>query len=161
MPLHRIGMGGGCHWCTEAVFNNLSGVFQVEQGYIASSGAHNTFSEAVIVHYDPEVIDLELLLKIHLRTHAATSAHSMRTKYRSAVYYFDEKTKYELQSLLMKERLLFETALITQLLPFKAFKASRIQIQEYYKKNPEAPFCKRYIEPKLAKMHTYLKEKKS
>src|SRR3954451_12716902 len=86
---NKIGFGGGCHWCTEAVFLSLKGVEQVEQGWIASQPPYDAFSEAVVVTYDPLVITLTDLITIHLHTHASTSNHSMRQKYRSAVYWFD------------------------------------------------------------------------
>lgn len=147
--IQKIGLGGGCHWCTEAVFQAVEGVVRVEQGYIASEGEAATFSEAVIVHYFPKKVNLEKLIDIHLHTHSATSNHIFRRKYRSAVYYFDpgeEKIIKELIKILQQE---FSEELITQTLPFRSFKASRESLQNYYQKNPEAPFCKRYIEPKL------------
>ena len=59
----RIGFGGGCHWCTEAVFQSLRGISKVEQGWIRSTPPHEKFSEAVIVTYDPKVMSLETLIE--------------------------------------------------------------------------------------------------
>lgn len=78
--IQKIGLGGGCHWCTEAVFQSLIGIEKVEQGFIASTEEYNTFSEAVIVHFDSEVISAKTLIEIHLYTHKSTSQHSMRSK---------------------------------------------------------------------------------
>ena len=64
--MKKIGFGGGCHWCTEAVFQSVEGVENVEQGYIASEGDASEFSEAVIVHYHSKKAFLERLIKIHL-----------------------------------------------------------------------------------------------
>ena len=64
--LIKIGLGGGCHWCTEAVFQSLKGVARVQQGWIASEGENTAFSEAIIVKYDPKTIDLKTLVAIHL-----------------------------------------------------------------------------------------------
>ena len=89
----KIALGGGCHWCTEAVFQHLKGVDRVEQGYVSSDGMHSTFSEAVIVHFEPQMIPLAKLIEIHLYTHNSTSNHSFRKKYRSAVYYLNEAQK--------------------------------------------------------------------
>lgn len=86
----RIIFGGGCHWCTEAVFQSLKGVRTVEQGFISSYGGNDTFSEGVIVHYNAAVISPMDLTAIHLHTHQSTVDHSMRGKYRSAIYIFDE-----------------------------------------------------------------------
>jgi len=96
----KIGLGGGCHWCTEAVFQALRGVERVEQGFIRSTAPHDGWSEAVIVHFDPAVIDLKTLIEVHLRTHASTSEHSMRGKYRSAVYAFDPQQADDAQAVL-------------------------------------------------------------
>ena len=76
----KIGFGGGCHWCTEAVFQSLIGVETVEQGYIASEDDMTSFSEAIIVHFNQEEITLKALIEIHLFTHKSTSNHSMRSK---------------------------------------------------------------------------------
>src|SRR6195952_1575905 len=88
--MDKIGFGGSCHWCTEAVFQSLRGVAEVKQGWIASDGGAEDFSEAVIVGFDPAVISLDTLVEVHLHSHSCTSLHSMRAKYRSAVYTFEE-----------------------------------------------------------------------
>ena len=145
----KIALGGGCHWCTEAVFQALKGVEKVEQGFVASTDENNSFSEAVIIHFNTEEISLKLLIEIHLYTHKSTSAHSMRAKYRSAVYYFSDEQKTEAESILIKLQPEFKNNLITKVYPFSEFKASRDAIQNYYQKNPEKPFCERFINPKL------------
>ena len=147
--LQKIGFGGGCHWCAEAVFQAVKGVEKVEQGYISSKAPADAFSEAVIVHYHPKKVNLATLIEIHLHTHNSTSNHSFRSKYRSAIYCFSSEAEEEAGMILEKLQQNFEEKLVTQVLPFGKFKASREAIQDYYKKNPEAPFCKRYIEPKL------------
>ncbi len=145
----KIALGGGCHWCTEAVFQSLKGVKHIEQGYISSINEDTSFSEAVIVHFDAESISLQTLIEIHLHTHKSTSAHSMREKYRSAIYAFSEEQLHEAEDMLSKFRKEFDNKLITKVYPFSEFKASREAIQNYYQKNPEKPFCKRFINPKL------------
>ena len=145
----KIAFGGGCHWCTEAVFQSLKGVYNVEQGFIASTENNSSFSEAVILQFDSDIISLQVLIEIHLRTHKSTSAHSMRDKYRSAIYYFSEAQKVEVETLLKAFQLEFGNQLITKAYPFSEFKASREAIQNYYQKNPEKPFCERFINPKL------------
>lgn len=146
---NRIVLGGGCHWCTEAVFQSLIGVSKVEQGFVASTGKNNAFSEAVIVHFNTEDIPLKTLIEIHLHTHKSTSNHSMRSKYRSAVYVFSEKQKLDSEQILKSFQNEFQNKLITQVLPFHSFKVSREQIQNYYYSNPEKPFCETFINPKL------------
>ncbi|WP_159018468.1 peptide-methionine (S)-S-oxide reductase [Algibacter sp. L3A6] len=145
----KIALGGGCHWCTEAVFQALKGVTKVKQGYVASVEENTSFSEAVIIHFNEAVITLSVLIEIHLHTHKSTSNHSMRDKYRSAIYYFSEVQKKEATDILNGFKNTFEEEIITEVLPFSEFKASREAIQNYYKKNPEKPFCKQFINPKL------------
>ena len=88
--MDKIGFGGGCHWCTEGVFQSLIGVNHVDQGWISSEVPNDNYSEGVIVNFDPQVISLHVLVEIHLLTHSSTSNHSMRDKYRSAVYTYDQ-----------------------------------------------------------------------
>lgn len=145
----KIGFGGGCHWCTEAVFAHLHGVSKVDQGWIASASPNDSFSEAVIVHFDPKIIGLEILIEIHLLTHASTSNHSMRGKYRSAVYSFSQDQHDAAEDNIEQLKNNSENQLITEVIPFKDFKRSNEKYQDYYLKNPDKPFCQTHIEPKL------------
>lgn len=147
--ISKIALGGGCHWCTEAVFQSLLGVEKVEQGYVSSVDENASFSEAVIVHFKSEIISLETLVEIHLYTHKSTSNHSMRTKYRSAIYTFSEAQNQQSKAIINNFQKEFDNKLITKVYPFHSFKASRDDIQNYYIKNPEKPFCKTFINPKL------------
>jgi len=147
--ISKIGFGGGCHWCTEAFFQVLKGVKKVEQGWIASFDKQSSFSEAVIVSFDPLEISLDILVKVHLETHQSSSNHSMRKKYRSAVYTFTASQKGEAKTIIKSLQHEFDHKLITQVYSFKSFKPSPVEIQNYYRKNPSKPFCQKYIEPKL------------
>ncbi|GAA3617093.1 peptide-methionine (S)-S-oxide reductase [Flavivirga amylovorans] len=147
--LDKIALGGGCHWCTEAVFQSLKGVVKVEQGYVASVEENSNFSEAIIVHFNRDEISLKTLIEIHLHTHKSTSNHSMRSKYRSAVYTFLEEQRRASKCIIEDFQKDFDHALITKVHPFQSFKASREAIQNYYQKNPNKPFCKTFIDPKL------------
>lgn len=150
MTTYKIGFGGGCHWCTEAVFNALSGVQNVEQGFIGSLAPNDYLSEAIIVEFAPEHIQLETLIEIHLRTHSSTSNHKMRKKYRSAVYTFSDKQAVTAQHILTQLQAEFEAPLVTQVLPFKRFEPSNKKFQNYFEKNADGQFCKTYIDPKLS-----------
>lgn len=146
----KIALGGGCHWCTEAIFDALIGVHLVEQGWVSSEHKEATTpSEAVIVHYDEKVIELHILIEVHLLTHNATSNHAFRKKYRSAIYTFSEPQKIEAQKILTEKQVLFEKPLITKVYPFHHFKLNEEQFLNYYKKDPSKPFCQSYIKPKL------------
>ena len=147
--MQKIGFGGGCHWCTEAVFQVLAGVKQVRQGFIRSHAPADSWSEAVIVHFDPGQIALATLVEVHIRTHSATGNHSMRSKYRSAIYVFDAAQADEAGDALKLLQPEFGGRLVTAILDFVDFKSSDQRYQNYYATNPDRPFCKRYIDPKL------------
>lgn len=145
----KIGFGGSCHWCTEAIFLSLKGVNGVQQGWIASGEENTAFSEAVIVAFNPAIISLQTLIAIHLYTHSCTSSHSMRLKYRSAIYTFtDEQVPVAQQELeaLQQE---FKEPIITKILPFKHFRLNQQDYLNYYYSNPDKPFCQNIINPKL------------
>lgn len=147
--LQKIGLGGGCHWCTEAVYSSLKGIHSVGQGWISSNGQANTFSEAVLLVYDPEIISLQTLIEIHLRTHQSTSRHTMRDKYRSAIYVLNAGDRAYAEQILADLQQKFDHRIITRVLDYAEFLPSREEIRNYYYSNPEKPFCKAYIDPKL------------
>jgi len=153
--VEKVALGGGCHWCTEAVFDSLEGVVKVDQGWVSAQEADaQSFSEAVIVHFDTTQISLERLIEIHLLTHNAASNHSMRTKYRSAIYVFSDHQRDKAIEILKNKAHLFEKKIITKVYSFHAFKHNEEKYLSYYKKNKEKPFCKKYIEPKLQKINS-------
>ncbi|WGK64486.1 peptide-methionine (S)-S-oxide reductase [Croceiramulus getboli] len=147
--LSVLGLGGGCHWCTEAFFQALVGIERVEQGFVASNSPHDSFSEAVLVHYNAQRIPEEVLLDIHLHTHQAEADHAFREKYRSAIYVPEGEDLAPYQRILSRLQQQFEQSLVTQVLPLVSFESSELRFQNYYRSNPERPFCQRYIEPKL------------
>lgn len=148
--LLRIGFGGGCHWCTEAVFQSLRGVRCVAQGFISSEPPYDAWSEGVVVSFDPAEIDLAVLLEVHLRTHSSTSAHRLRAKYRSAVYVFDDGQAGEVRRLMEALQAGFEKPLVTKVLSYNDFRPSEERYQNYYRTDPDRPFSRCYIDPKLA-----------
>lgn len=147
MMIPSAGFGGGCHWCTEAVFQSLRGMVEVRQGFIAALPPNDSFSEAVAVRWDPAVMTFEDLIAVHLATHASTSAHKMRGKYRSAVYVHDDGDAARRIIDAMAQQT--GSAFVTEVLPFHAFRPSDARFQDYYARNREGPFCETYIEPKL------------
>ena len=155
---HKIGLGGSCHWCTEAIFQSLKGVAIVEQGWIASDNENTSFSEAVIVTFNPEIINLQTLIEIHLHTHSCTANHNMRSKYRSAVYTFDHVHAAIAQGVLNTIQSEFPDPIITAVLPFKDFRRNEKQYLNYYYSDPEKPFCKTRVNPKLRLLLTKFAE---
>lgn len=147
--ISEIGFGGSCHWCTEAIFQSLIGVKNVKQGWIASDGENQNLSEAIIVTFDSEEISLDVLIKIHLETHSSTANHSMRKKYRSAVYYTNENQKVDAVKIISKYQNNFKNSIITLVIPLVDFKLNKIEQLNYYYTNPERPFCKNIVTPKI------------
>ena len=89
------------------------------------------------------------LIEIHLNTHSSTSDHALRTKYRSAVYTFSENQFKASVEIIAGFQNAFNHQLITKVYPFKDFKPSIEASQNYYIRNSQKPFCKKYIHPKL------------
>lgn len=145
----RVGLGGSCHWCTEAIFLSLRGVLEVKQGWLASVNDDDWFSEGIIVEFDPAIISLADLIEVHLHTHSCTANHSMRHKYRSAVYVFSKQQHQESQQSIESLQGDFEQQIITRVLSYSAFNLNSDQYQNYYYDNPEKPFCQSTINPKL------------
>lgn len=145
----KIGLGGGCHWCTEGVFSSIKGVVKVEQGWISATDMPERFSEAVIVHFNPNIISQHDIIEIHLITHSSASGHHLREKYRSAIYVFSKVQFSEAKQFLENFKEKHQLNIITETLHFYAFKMNTPEYLNYFFKQTDAPFCKRYIHPKL------------
>jgi peptide-methionine (S)-S-oxide reductase len=147
--MEKIGFGGGCHWCTEGVFQALKGVVQVDQGFIQSDPPWDAWAEAVIVHFDPSIISLGTLAEVHLRTHSAQQTYSPGGRYRSAIYTLRPKQCREAAQTIADVAQGSSTVARTKVLPFAGFKPSEARYRNYYRTDPDRPFCRRYIDPKL------------
>lgn len=144
-----IGLGGGCHWCTEGVFRSVRGVLEVKQGWIYSESPNQEGSEAVLVKFNTDEINLPLLIAIHLHSHSCTADHLFSKKYRSAIYVFNEDQKAESLSAIKAMQIEFDQPILTKVLSYVSFKENKEEFLDYYYKNAERPFCTKYIEPKL------------
>lgn len=148
----RIALGGGCHWCTEAVFQSLRGVARVQQGWASALDAPARFSEAVVVHFDPGVIPLEVLVAVHLHTHSCTSMHALRGKYRSAVY-ADKPAQAEAVAVaIAANQPDFDAPILTEVVRLARFRENVPRYRNYYRTDPGRPFCRRFIAPKLVEV---------
>ena len=153
-----IGFGGGCHWCTEAVFNSLNGIFSVEQGFIQSEPPDHFASEAVRISYDPTIIPLGVLIEIHLKTHSSTSNHTLRTKYRSAVYTLTEQQRRYAINKIEELEPEYDKPIVTRVLPLVSFIDSPERYKNYYQNHVDGEFCQRFIDPKLALLKRQFKD---
>lgn len=158
MEQHTLGFGGGCHWCTEAVFQAVPGVTEVKQGWAASEPPEDDFSEAALVTFNASEVSIEQLLWIHLNTHSAVSSHALRARYRSAVYVTNLKDGERMTAVLRAFASQISGLLQTKVLPLREFKTSPPHYQNYYHSDPTRPFCQRFIAPKLERVEELLKD---
>jgi peptide-methionine (S)-S-oxide reductase len=133
----KIGLGGGCHWCTEGVFESLIGIKALKQGWITSIDDNAELFEAIEVYFVQSIISLQTLIEIHLHTHASTANHSMRQKYRSAIYTYNDSQNQQVNSALDTLQSDFDKPIITQVLPFYSFEANKDELLNYLYKSPK------------------------
>jgi peptide-methionine (S)-S-oxide reductase len=145
----KMGFGGSCHWCTEAIFSSLKGIDSVLQGWISSEDNNCGFSEAVVVEFQPTVIAAETLIAIHLATHSCTSNHQMRSKYRSAIYTFDDNQANMARLAIELFQKDYASPIITEVIPYSSFRLNAEPFLNYYYTDVHKPFCENVINPKL------------
>ena len=167
--------GGGCFWCTEAIFEQLEGVLKVESGY---SGGHvknpayrevtsgsTGHAEVIHISYNSSVINYEELLDIFFNTHNPTTLNQQGadrgTQYRSAIFYHD--TAQQLAANKMIEALdtanVFENKITTEVTEFDTFYKAEEYHQDYYVNNKTQGYCQVVINPKLEKFQKQYKDK--
>jgi peptide-methionine (S)-S-oxide reductase len=160
-------LGGGCFWCIEAVFDNLKGVISVESGYSGGAIANPTYeqvctgktghAEAVQVTFDPQTISYQDLLRIFFTVHDPTTlnrqGNDMGTQYRSVIFYHDGEQKRIAENVIkeIKAENIWDSPIVTDLSPFRAFYEAEGYHQEYFANNPNQPYCRTIIAPKVVK----------
>jgi peptide-methionine (S)-S-oxide reductase len=148
-----LGLGGGCHWCTEAIFSSIYGINDVRQGWLASKPPADSFSEGILLDIDTQIISLREILQIHIETHSSDNNHSKRDQYRSAVYTQNEQDRIRVLDIMESLARMPKRKIITQVLPLNQFKMQpREGYIDYYYKRPDKPFCQAYINPKLKRL---------
>ncbi|MEY4747421.1 MAG: peptide methionine sulfoxide reductase MsrA [Candidatus Parcubacteria bacterium] len=160
--------GGGCFWCTEAVFQTLKGVEKVEPGYSggsmsdpsyeAVSGGNTGHAECIRVTYDPAVISYDDLLTVFFGSHDPTTpnrqGNDVGEQYRSVIFYETEEEKLQARKKIdeINESLKDGTRVVTQLVPSRTFFKAEDYHRNYFKTNASAPYCRLIIEPKVEKV---------
>jgi len=166
--MRTAAFGGGCFWCTEAVFAMLKGVTSVEPGYAGGSGAHPTYervaegntghAEVIRVTYDPTIIAYEDLLTVFFGSHDPTTPNrqgaDVGEQYRSVILYMtdEEKVIAERVAKEIQESLTDGTSVVTQIEKLSAFYPAEDYHKDYYASNASAPYCQIVIEPKIEKV---------
>ncbi|PIR69379.1 MAG: peptide-methionine (S)-S-oxide reductase [Candidatus Niyogibacteria bacterium CG10_big_fil_rev_8_21_14_0_10_46_36] len=163
-----IVFGGGCFWCTEAVFKMLKGVLSVTPGYAGGTtkdpsyedvSAHKTgHAEVVRIEYDADIMPLHDLLTVFFATHDPTTpnrqGNDVGEQYRSIILYTDEEQKKEAEAFIEKLNGSMEEGepIITAIQPLDAFYEAEDYHKDYFEKNPQNPYCQIVINPKLDKV---------
>jgi peptide-methionine (S)-S-oxide reductase len=169
-PKSKIAVfGGGCFWCTEAVFDELRGVKSVVSGYAGGSTKNPTYeevcggrtghAEVIKIDFDPGEIAFKDLLTVFFATHDPTTlnrqGNDFGTQYRSAIFYADEEQKREAEAFIkeLNDSKAFGKPVVTTLEPLGEFYVAEDYHQKYYANNPYQPYCQYMIPPKLSKLH--------
>jgi peptide-methionine (S)-S-oxide reductase len=160
-------LAGGCFWCLEAIFNELRGVEKVVSGYSGGflpnpsyeevcTGTTN-HAEAVQITFDTHIISFKELIEVFLTVHDPTTLNrqgaDVGTQYRSGIFYHtpeQAKIAKEVIAELEAEKI-WDAPIITEITPFKVFYPAEKYHQEYFLHNPDQPYCRIVIEPKVAK----------
>ena len=168
-------LGGGCFWCTEAVFQEIEGVIEVVSGYSGGHVENPTYqqittgrtghAEVIQVTFDPDVVSYREILEIFFTMHDPTSLNrqdaDVGPQYRSVIFYHNEEQKRIAEEFIqeMNETNIFNLPIVTQLEPLKEFYEAEDYHKDYYKRNKNQPYSKYVIAPKLEKVEKKLKEK--
>lgn len=170
-----IYFGGGCFWCTEAVFSSLKGVVEVKSGYMGGSLPKPSYTqvvsgttghvEVVRVAYDPSGISLDDLLSVFFSTHDPTTpdrqGNDVGTQYRSSIFYTEEDQKTSIDRAVERaaQNLAEGKSIITEVRPADTFYPAESYHQHYYQGHPRQPYCQLVIYPKLEKLQKEHREK--
>lgn len=166
MDNHQIAVfGGGCFWCTEALFNELKGVISVSSGYAGGKKKNPTYeevcsgttghAEVIQIEFNPAKITYEDLLTVFFATHNPTTPNRQGadsgTQYRSIVLYTTEEQKKQAEAFIKKLNA-DGPKVVTEVVPLEHFYEAEMYHQKYYKNNNDAPYCQIVINPKLEKL---------
>lgn len=159
-------VGGGCFWCTEAVFNEVNGVEKVVSGYSGGNvpgkptyrevcSGLTGHAEVIQITFNPEIISYEELLVIFMTTHDPTTLNKqgadVGTQYRSVVFYHDEIQKEIAQEVVAELSKYFDNPIVTEISPLINFFEAEEYHQNYYANNTAEGYCSMVISPKLSK----------
>ena len=169
-----IVFGGGCFWCTEAVFYELKGIVSVKPGYAGGTTANPTYdqvsnghtghAEVIEMRYDPSVIAFRDLLTVFFAVHDPTTLNrqgaDVGTQYRSIILYTTENQKREAESYIQEINgsNAAGASVVTEVKALDTFYPAEIYHEQYYARNQGEPYSQAVISPKLEKVHTKFRE---
>jgi len=165
--VEKATFGGGCFWCVEAVYQDLKGVQQVVSGYAGGHVDNPTYrqvctgttghAEVVQITFDPQAISFEELLDVFWRVHDPTTLNRQGAdagpQYRSVIFYHDEAQKAAAEKSRQEAdaSALWPNPIVTEISPLKHFYPAEDYHQNYYLDNPNQPYCRMVIDPKIRK----------
>jgi peptide-methionine (S)-S-oxide reductase len=165
--LQTIVLGGGCFWCTEAVYVNVRGVTDVESGYSNGKPQRPSYeqvctgttghNEVVKLTYDPAQISLRQILEIFFVIHDPTTlnrqGNDSGTQYRSGIYTTSPEQKEEAEAMVrqMSQDKLFGKPIVTEIVPLSNYWPAEEYHQDFFAKNPNQGYCMAVAGPKVAK----------
>ena len=166
--------GGGCFWCTEAVFKMLRGVESVMPGYAGGTTENPTYykvtngdtghAEVIHIEYDPSLVPYRTLLTVFFASHDSTQVNrqgnDVGTQYRSIVLYADEEQKKEAEDFIKELSASSKEGkpIATEVAPLQKFYPAEAEHLDYYARNREQGYCQIIIEPKLQKVQEQFAE---
>ena len=165
--LETATLGGGCFWCTEAVFDNVRGVEDVVSGYAGGHTTNPTYrqvcsettghAEVVQIKFDPNEISYKEILEIFFGTHDPTSlnrqGNDVGSSYRSAVFYHSPEQKETAEKVVrdLTDEDVFGKPIVTEITEFTNFYPAEDYHQNYFENNPNQPYCAAVVSPKVGK----------
>ena len=166
--------GGGCFWCTEAVFLKVRGVNKVVSGYTGGIKLNPTYkdictgttghAEVIQIEFDPAKVSFEQLLDVFFHTHDPTTKNrqgaDVGTQYRSSVFFHDEAQKETTKKVIaeLDKSGDFDDPIVTTIEEMKKFYPAEDYHQDYFAQNPDNPYCQAVVGPKVAKFQKRYKE---
>ncbi len=160
-------LGGGCFWCTEALFQKVKGVHAVVSGYTGGNAPGKPtyrevcsgltgHAEVVQITFDPHILSYHDLLVIFMTTHDPTTLNrqgaDVGTQYRSAIYYHNDTQKEIALNVIAEVAGAFEDPIVTEVSALRTFYEAEEYHQNYYRNNPTQGYCNFVISPKLSKL---------
>jgi peptide-methionine (S)-S-oxide reductase len=160
-------LGGGCFWCVEAAFEQLRGVEHVLSGYSGGHVPDPTYkqictgttghAEVVQIRFDPSEVSFEDLLRVFFTVHDPTTlnrqGNDVGPQYRSVVFHHSSQQKAGAEAVIaeLEEQGVWDSPIVTEITPFERFYPAEAYHQEYYRNNPNQPYCSIVVAPKVAK----------
>ena len=168
-------LGGGCFWCLEAVYQELEGVNRVRSGYAGGRVPNPSYeevcsgttghAEVVQVEFDPQILSFREILEVFFTVHDPTTlnrqGHDVGTQYRSVILYHSpvqEKVARDVMAEL-EEEAVWDDPLVTELVPLEVFYPAEDYHDDYFRRNPNQPYCRAIINPKVAKFRERFRRK--